>query len=96
MLVGRITIGNHCFIGMGAIILPGVTLADNCIVGAGSVVTKSCYEKGSVLAGNPARVVSNTDKMCKKYQDKLFYTHEMTFEQKRKMLLNNEGKFINR
>ena len=34
-LFGRINIGNECFIGMGAIILPGVTIADRCIIGAG-------------------------------------------------------------
>ena len=35
---GRIKIGNNCFIGMGAIILPNVQIGDNCIVGAGAVV----------------------------------------------------------
>ena len=54
LIVGKISIGDNCFIGVGSILLPGVTLADNCIVGAGSVVTKS-FEKGSVIAGVPAK-----------------------------------------
>ena len=31
-------IGDNCFLGMNAIILPGTTIGNNCIVGAGSVV----------------------------------------------------------
>jgi acetyltransferase-like isoleucine patch superfamily enzyme len=44
---GRVTIGNNCFIGAKATIMPGVTLGDNTIVGAGSVVTKSYLGGGS-------------------------------------------------
>jgi acetyltransferase-like isoleucine patch superfamily enzyme len=51
-----VSIGNFVYIGFGAIVLPGVTLGDHCIVGAGAVVTKSA-PKGSVLAGNPARIL---------------------------------------
>jgi acetyltransferase-like isoleucine patch superfamily enzyme len=51
-----VSIGNFVYIGFGAIILPGVTLGDHCIVGAGAVVTKSA-PKGSILAGNPARIL---------------------------------------
>lgn len=45
-IYGRINIGDHCFIGMGSLVLPGVTLADHTIVAAGSVVTKSFRESG--------------------------------------------------
>lgn len=55
---GRVKIGNRCFIGFRAIILPGVTLGDHCVVGASSVVTKS-FEPGSVVAGVPARKIRN-------------------------------------
>lgn len=52
-----IVIGKHCWMGMGAVILPGITLGDFTIVGAGAIVTKS-FEKGyCVLAGNPAKVI---------------------------------------
>jgi len=49
-------IGENCFIGGRSIIMPGVEIGDHCIVGAGSVVTKS-VPAGSVVAGNPARVL---------------------------------------
>ena len=51
-----IHIGNNVFIGVGAIILPGVSIGDNCIVGAGSVVTKD-IPSNSICAGNPAKVI---------------------------------------
>ena len=49
-------IGENCFIGGRALILPGVTVGDGCVVGAGSVVTRD-VPPGSVVAGNPARVL---------------------------------------
>ena len=57
---GRIKIGNNCFIGMGAIILPNVEIGNNCIVGAGSVVAQS-FSDNSVIMGNPANVVFKVD-----------------------------------
>ena len=33
-------VGDYCFIGMDAIILPGLHIGDHSVVGAGSVVTK--------------------------------------------------------
>ncbi len=33
-------IGRNCWIGAGAIIVPGITIGDNVVIGAGSVVTK--------------------------------------------------------
>ena len=40
-----VTIGNHVWIGGGAIIMPGVTIGDNVVIGAGSVVTKDIPDK---------------------------------------------------
>lgn len=53
-LVDEIVIGKYCWIGMGAVILPGVTLGDFTVVGAGSIVTKSFPKGYVVIAGNPA------------------------------------------
>jgi len=49
-------IGNNCFIGINAIILPGVRIGDQVIVGAGTVVTKD-VPSNTIVAGNPAKVV---------------------------------------
>lgn len=49
-------IGARCFIGAGAIVLPGVSIDDHVVVGAGAIVTKD-VPSGCVVAGNPARVL---------------------------------------
>ena len=54
-------IGNNCFIGAHAIVLAGVTIGDNCIVSAASVVARD-VPPGSLVAGNPARVVESNVK----------------------------------
>jgi acetyltransferase-like isoleucine patch superfamily enzyme len=57
-----IRIGKHCWIGMNAVILPGVQLGDHTIVGAGAVVTRSFPHGHCVIAGNPARLIRWTQK----------------------------------
>jgi lipopolysaccharide O-acetyltransferase len=57
---GPVRIGPGCFLGYRAVVLPGVTLGPHCVVGAQAVVTES-VEAGSMLAGNPARVVKRWD-----------------------------------
>lgn len=59
---GRIVIGNDVFIGVNAIIMPGVTIGSRVVVGAGSVVTKDISD-GVVVAGNPARVIRDFDSL---------------------------------
>lgn len=49
-------IGKNCWIGAGAIILPGITIGDNVVIGAGSVVTKD-LPSDVVAVGNPCRVL---------------------------------------
>lgn len=55
-----IEIGHDCWIGGGAIILPGVKIGSKSIVGAGSVVTRDIPE-GVLAAGNPCRVIRAID-----------------------------------
>ena len=56
-----VVIGEECWIGMNAVILPGVVLGPHTTVGAGSVVTKSFPEGYCVIAGNPARKLRDID-----------------------------------
>ena len=51
-------IGDNCFIGAHAIVLPGVHIGDNSIVAAGSVVTHD-IPAGCIVGGNPARVIKS-------------------------------------
>jgi acetyltransferase-like isoleucine patch superfamily enzyme len=53
MDIGRVRIGNRCWIGAKAAILKNVELGDGCVVGAGAVVTRS-FPAGSVICGVPA------------------------------------------
>jgi maltose O-acetyltransferase len=55
-----VRIGDGCWIGAGATILPGVTVGDGCVVAAGAVVTEDCAPDG-LYAGVPARRIRELD-----------------------------------
>ena len=61
-----VSIGKNCWIGAGAIILPGITIGDNVVVGAGSVVTKD-IPSGVVAVGNPCRILRKVGEHDRKY-----------------------------
>lgn len=61
-----VTIGENCWIGAGAVILPGVTIGDNTVVGAGSVVTRD-LPANVVAVGNPCRVVREIGEHDRQY-----------------------------
>ena len=50
-------IGNCVDIGANVVIIGNVNVGDNVVIGAGSVVTKS-ISNGSVVVGNPARIIT--------------------------------------
>lgn len=54
----EVSLRKGCWIGAGAMILPGVEIGENAVVGAGSVVTRS-VPAFVVAAGNPAKVIRN-------------------------------------
>ncbi len=89
--VGPIEIGNNVFIGAGSIILPGVKISDYCIVGAGSIVCKSVEVSGSVIGGNPAKIIGNIDTMKEKYIDKKF---DFSRKNRKIEILNHPEKWI--
>lgn len=51
-----VTIGDHVWLGEGALILKGVDIGESSVIAGGSIVTKD-VPKNSVAAGSPARVV---------------------------------------
>lgn len=59
-------IGKNCWIGAGAVILPGVTIGDNTVIGAGSIVTKDIPEN-VVAVGNPCRVLREIGERDREY-----------------------------
>ena len=65
-IVKPVTTGENSFIGAKTIILPGTFIGKNVIVGAGSVV-KGSIEDNTVVAGNPAKVIKNTDEYARKF-----------------------------
>lgn len=68
-------IGRNCWIGAGAIILPGITIGDNTVVGAGSVVTKD-LPSNVVAVGNPCKVIREIND-----KDKEFYFKDKKISQ---------------
>ena len=49
------TIGRRAFIGVNAVVMPGVSVGRHAIVGAGAIVTRDVPAYG-VVVGNPARL----------------------------------------
>lgn len=68
----KIIIEQDCWIGFGAIIVTGVKVGRGSIVAAGSVVLKD-VEPYSIVAGNPAKVVS------RRFSDAQIAEHEKIY-----------------
>ena len=52
-----ITVGAHCFVGTGCVLLGGAALPDRSVLGALSLLNKAYTEPGQLYAGVPARLV---------------------------------------
>ena len=61
-----VRIGENCWIGAGAVILPGVTIGNDTVIGAGSVVTRD-IPPGVVAVGTPCRVLRKIDAHDEEY-----------------------------
>ena len=52
------TVGDHCLVGIGAIVLDGVVVEPECLIGAGALVTPGTHIPArSLVLGSPARRV---------------------------------------
>ena len=69
-LTRKTVIKDQCFIGVNATILCGVTIGPRAIVGAGAVVTRD-VPPGTVVAGNPARVICTIDEFIEKHKHQM-------------------------
>jgi len=63
--IAPVAIGSDVYVGVSAIILPGVSIGDRAVIGAGSVVTHD-VEPGQVVAGNPARAICTTNQFVER------------------------------
>ncbi len=91
-IFGKIVIGNNVFIGINCILLSNTSIGDNSIVGAGSVV-RGNFPENSVIAGNPAQIVSKTgiQRMLSKQNPGLLKTRNFTISQKDKLVKEHFG-----
>ena len=91
-LYGTIKVGNNTFFGLNCTILPGTTIGADCVIGAGSVVRGNIPD-GSVVLGNPARVVMTTallKQLSLNHRNKLD-THLLSSQEKRRVLRKHFG-----
>lgn len=93
---GKIHIGNNVYIGNCAFILPGVVIEDNVIIAAGCVLSKSVTE-GSIVGGNPARIIGNIYDYRKKVEPYNLNTKDYSVKDKKKYLLSlNNSSFLSK
>lgn len=91
---GKVVIEDWCYIGSRTMIMPGVTIGEGSLVAAGSVVTKS-VPPGSVVGGNPARVICSVEEYKQKNLKYNTGTKGLSYSEKRALLLGlSEDKFI--
>lgn len=77
-------IGRNCWIGAGAIILPGITIGDNVVIGAGSVVTKDLPDN-VIAVGNPCRILREVSEHDRKYYFKDRKIDDAIWEEAKKL-----------
>lgn len=61
-----VLIGDDCWIGINAVILPGTKIGRHCVIGANSVVSGEIPDN-SVVTGSPARIVKTFDTKTRRW-----------------------------
>ena len=87
-IVAPITVEDNVYIGVRAIVMPGVTIGRNSVIGAGSIVTRD-IPPNSVAVGIPARVIKGTDEYKKTASEKIILTKLMGPKEKKDYLLRH-------
>lgn len=89
-VVAPIVLGDRVFVGMEAVFMPGVTVGDNVVVGARSVVTRD-VPSGTVVAGMPAKPVSDIDTYVERLTARGDDTFGMSPREKRRFYEDKYG-----
>jgi acetyltransferase-like isoleucine patch superfamily enzyme len=89
---GKIKIGSNVFIGSNCIILLNTSIGNDCIIGAGSVV-RGQFPDGSVIVGNPAKVImrSNVQKFLYQQSPGLVMTNDLPEEECTRLIKKHFG-----
>jgi maltose O-acetyltransferase len=64
--VRPVVIGERCYIGVAAVVLPGAVIGDGAVIGAGAVV-RGEIPAGSVAVGVPAKVIGSAEDMRERH-----------------------------
>jgi len=76
-------IGDHCLIGIGAVVMDGAVIGDGSIVAGGAFVTEgSVFPPGSIIAGLPAKVIRERDSARANRLNAWIYHRNMEFSRR--------------
>ena len=93
---GKVKIGDGCYIGTNAQIMPGVTIGNRSLVAAGSIVTKSIPD-GVVVGGNPAKYICTVEEYISRNKKYNLNTKGLSPEDKKVILCSfSDEKFISK
>ena len=67
LFCSSVKIGNNVWIGENVVILPGTIIGDGCIVGANSVLNGKEYEKNTIIAGIPGKIIKKYNSKTKRW-----------------------------
>lgn len=84
---GKVTIEDWAYIGANTLIMPGVTIGKGALVAAGSVVTKT-VQPGTVVGGNPARMICTVEEYLERNKQFNLGTFGMNAQEKKNYLLS--------